>query len=65
VLDIKMRAVLHGMFPDLLYAITLFGVDSVEHQIERRVRFPAEAMRPRSRSQTHPAAAQAQTCSYG
>src|ERR1700722_10332206 len=42
VLYIKVRAAFDGMFPDLLHAITVFGVDSVQYQIESGICFMTE-----------------------
>jgi hypothetical protein len=42
-LDIKVHGVLDGMFLELLHAVTVFGVDSVEHQIESGIRFIGES----------------------
>ena len=41
-LHIKVRAALDGTFLDLLHAITVFRVDSGEHQIESGICFPTE-----------------------
>src|SRR5580765_7278466 len=42
-LDIKVHGVFDGMFLELLHAITVFGVDSVEHPIECGIRFVGES----------------------
>src|SRR4029077_10102122 len=42
-LDIKVHGVLDGMFLELLHAVTVFGVDSVEHQIESGIRVIGES----------------------
>src|ERR1700756_2197900 len=42
-LDIQVHAVLRGAIPELLHAISVLGVNSVEYEIERRIRFSCEA----------------------
>src|ERR1700684_2303737 len=42
-LDIQVHAVLRGTIPELLQARPVFGVNSVEYQIDRQIRFSGEA----------------------
>ncbi len=42
-LDIQVHAVLRGTIPDLLQALPILGVNSVEYEVERRIRFSCEA----------------------
>src|SRR5580704_11809318 len=42
-LDIQIHAVLRGTIPDLSHAIQVLRVNSVEYQVERRIRFSSEA----------------------
>jgi len=41
-LDIQVHAVLRGTISDLLQAVPVLGVNSVENQIERRIGFSCE-----------------------
>ena len=42
-LDIQVHAVLRGAIPELLQALPVLGVNSVEYQIDGRIRFSIEA----------------------
>ena len=42
-LDIQVNAVLRGAIPELLQALPVLGVKSVEYQIDRRICFSGEA----------------------
>ena len=42
-LDIQVHAVLRGMISKQLHTVEILGVNSVEYQIERRIRFSCEA----------------------
>lgn len=42
-LDIQVYSVLRGAIPELLQAVPVVGVNSIEHQIEGEVRFSREA----------------------
>ena len=41
--DIQVYAVLRGALPELLQAVSVLGMNSVEYQIKRRIRFSGEA----------------------
>jgi len=42
-LDIQIHSAPSGAIPELLQAVPVVGVNSVEYQIERKVRFSCEA----------------------